>query len=214
MVTSPKRVKRSSGQNALACLNSSFQTRSVVTKFFPKMVLQFSSSKASEHIRPMSKRLQQGRGIKNAKTDAFPTMVTRFSTSKASDLMKPNSRKLEQEKCITNAKTDAYYQKMVLTYSITFCVGIAVFLVLGFLINVTLLDEDEDLIFLRILIIFLNIIWSILVMCFYWYMGVKLQNLEERRAAEMKEEKKILTKIPKKSSIKTGYGTIGKIERV
>ena len=185
-----------------------------MTKFFPKMVLQFSSSKASEQIRPMSKRLEQGRGIKNAKTDAFPTMVTRFSTSKASDLMKPNSRKLEQEKCITNAKTDAYYQKMVLTYSITFCVGIAVFLVLVFLINVTLLDEDEDFIFLRILIIFLNIIWSILVMCWYWYMSLKLQNLEERRAAEMKEEKKILTKIPKKSSIKTGYGTIGKIERV
>ena len=51
-------------------------------------------------------------------------------------------------------------------------------------------------------------------MCFYWYMSVKLQNLEERRAAEIKEEKKILTGTPKKSSIKTGYGTIGKIERV
>ena len=147
-------------------------------------------------------------------TKFFPKMVTKFYTSKASDLMKPNSRRLVQEKCIKNAKTDDYYQKMVLTYNVTFFVGIAVFLVLGFLINVTLLDEDEDLIFLRILIIFLNIIWSILVMCFYWYMGVKLQNLEERRAAEMKEEKKILTKIPKKSSIKTGYGTIGKIEHV
>ena len=170
-------VKRSSGQSALNCLNSSFQTRSVVTKLFPKMVLQFSSTKAS-------------------------------------DLTKPNSRKLEQEKCIKNVKTDAYYQKMVLTYNITFFIGMAVFLVLGFLINVTLLDEDEDLIFVRILIIFLNIIWSILVMCFYWYMSVKLQNLEERRAAEIKEEKKILTGTPKKSSIKTGYGTIGKIERV
>ena len=170
-------VKRSSGQSALTCFNSSFQTRSVVTKLFPKMVAKFSSSKASEQMRPMSKRLEQERGIKNA-------------------------------------ETDAYYQKMVLTYSITFFLGIAVFLVLGILINVTLLDEDEDLIFLRILIIFLNIIWSILVMCFYWYMSVKLQNLEERRAAEIKEEKKILTGTPKKSSIKTGYGTIGKIERV
>ena len=138
-------VKRSSGQSALTCFNSSFQSRSVVTK---------------------------------------------------------------------NAETDAYYQKMVLTYNITFFIGMAVFLVLGFLINVTLLDEDEDLIFVRILIIFLNIIWSILVVCFYWYMSVKLQNLEERRAAEIKEEKKILTGTPKKSSIKTGYGTIGKMERV
>ena len=145
-------------------------------------------------------------------TKLFPKMVLQFSSTKASDLTKPNSRKLEQEKCIKNAKTDAYYQKMVLTYSITFFLGIAVFLVLGILINVT--DEDEDLIFLRILIIFLNIIWSILVVCFYWYMSVKLQNLEERRAAEIKEEKKILTGTPKKSSIKTGYGTIGKIERV
>ena len=64
-------VKRSSGQSALTCFNSSFQTRSVVTK---------------------------------------------------------------------NAETDAYYQKMVLTYNITFFLGIAVFLVLGFLINVTLLS--------------------------------------------------------------------------
>ena len=93
----------SSGQNALTCFNLSFQTRSVVTKFFPKMVLQFSTSKTSEQMRPMSKRLEQERGIKNA-------------------------------------KTDAYYQKMALTYNITFFIGIAVFLVLGFLINVTLLS--------------------------------------------------------------------------
>ena len=96
-------VKRSSGQSALTCFNSSFQTRSVVTKLFPKMVAKFSSSKASEQIRPMSKRLEQERGIKNA-------------------------------------ETDAYYQKMALTYNITFFIGIAVFLVLGFLINVTLLS--------------------------------------------------------------------------
>ena len=96
-------VKRSNGQSALSCFNSSFQTRSVVTKLFPKMVAKFSSSKASEQMRPMSKRLEQERGIKNA-------------------------------------ETDAYYQKMVLTYNITFFLGIAVFLVLGFLINVTLLS--------------------------------------------------------------------------
>ena len=123
-------------------------------------------------------------------TKLFPKMVAKFSSSKASEQMRPMSKRLEQERGIKNAETDAYYQKMVLTYNITFFIGMAVFLVLGFLINVTLLDEDEDLIFVRILIIFLNIIWSILVMCFYWYMSVKLQSLEERRAAEIKEEKK------------------------
>ena len=114
---------------------------------------------------------------------------------------------LDQEICIAKASKEDNNFKMILT---KYILGIAVFGVIIVLTMASIRDHDE-LFWPKF---FLIMACALLVMSFNWFMDIKMQNLEEKKAAEMKERKKTVTGASENPSIVSGYGTVGKTYQV